>query len=107
MKTRFQPLLFIITTAGFELNHPCYSEEYPYVTKILDPDNPVENDRYFVMINELDKDEEGKLIDDIKDEKIWPKANPIVTLTEVGLESIRDELQVALDKPEKNARFYD
>jgi len=105
MKTRFQPLLFIITTAGFEINHPCYAEEYPYVTKILDPNNPVENDRYFVMINELDKDEEGKLLDDIKDEKVWPKANPIVTLTEEGLESIRDELQVALDKPEKMRDF--
>ncbi len=105
MKTRFQPLLFIITTAGFELNHPCYAEEYPYVTKILDPDNPVENDRYFVMINELDKDEEGKLIDDIKDEKCWPKSNPIVVLTEEGFESIRDELQVALDKPEKMRDF--
>lgn len=105
MKTRKQPLLFIITTAGFELNHPCYSEEYPYVSKILDPNNPVENDRYFIMINELDKDDEGNLLDDIKDEECWPKANPIVVKTEVGLESIRDELCVALDKPEKMRDF--
>ena len=105
MKTRKQPLLFIITTAGFELNYPCYTEEYPYVSKILDPDNPVENDRYFVMINELDKDEEGKLLDDINDESCWSKANPIVVLTDEGLESIRDELRVALDKPEKMRDF--
>ena len=31
MKTRKQPLLFIITTAGRELNNPCYREEYKYV----------------------------------------------------------------------------
>ena len=105
MKTREQPLLMIITTAGFELNHPCYSEEYRYVSSILDPDNVIENDRYFVMINELDEDEEGNLIDDIKDEKAWIKANPIIGKTDVGKESIRDELLVAQDKPEKMRDF--
>lgn len=105
MKTRRQPILIIITTAGFELNYPCYREEYRYVSEILNPDIPIDNDRYFVMINELDKDDEGNLIDDIKDESVWPKANPIVTLTEVGLESIRDELKVAQDKPEKMRDF--
>lgn len=28
---RPQPLMFIITTAGFELNNPCYAVEYKYV----------------------------------------------------------------------------
>jgi len=105
MKTREQPLLMIITTAGFELNHPCYRDEYKYVSDILNPDSVVENDRYFVMINELDMDEEGELIDDIKNEKAWIKANPIIGKTEVGKESIRDELKVAQDKPEKMRDF--
>jgi phage terminase large subunit-like protein len=105
MKARKQPLSIIITTAGFELNNPCYREEYKYISEILNPDLPVENDRYFAMVNELDKDDEGNLIDDVKDEAVWPKANPIVTLTDVGLESIRDELKVALDKPEKMRDF--
>lgn len=105
MKTRTQPLLIIITTAGFDLNHPCYRDEYDYVSKILNPDIPVENDRYFVMINELDKDEEGNLIDDIKDESCWVKANPILAKTKEGLEAIRAELKVALDKPEKMRDF--
>ena len=105
MKTRKQPILFIITTAGFDLNHPCYKDEYDYVSKILDPNNPIENDRYFVMINELDKDEEGNLIDDITDEKCWIKSNPIVAKTSVGIESLRDELKVAIDKPEKMRDF--
>lgn len=101
MKTRKQPLLMIITTAGFELNNPCYKDEYLYVSSILNPDVEIENDRYFVMINELDSDEEGNLIDDIKEEACWIKANPIIAKTPEGIESIRDELKVALDKPEK------
>jgi phage terminase large subunit-like protein len=105
MKTRRQPILMIITTAGFELNHPCYREEYKYVSDILDPDKVTENDRYFAMINELDMDEEGNLIDDIQDETCWIKSNPIVAKTKEGIESIRDELKVALDKPEKMRDF--
>jgi len=105
MKSRRQPLLFIITTAGFDLNNPCYKDEYQYVSKILNPSIDIFNDRYFVMINELDKDEEGNLIDDIRDEHCWPKANPIISTSEEGMESIRAELVVALDKPEKMRDF--
>jgi phage terminase large subunit-like protein len=101
MKTRRQPLLFIITTAGRDLNYPCYREEYKYISDILDPDCEVENDRYFAMVNELDMDDEGNLLDDINDESCWPKANPVVTLTEEGIASIRDEVKTAQDKPEK------
>ena len=104
-KTRQQPLLMIITTAGFELNNPCYAEEYKYVSRILNPDDEVNNDRYFAMVNELDMDDEGNLIDDISDEKVWLKCNPIVAKTPEGLESIRDELKVATDKPEKMRDF--
>jgi phage terminase large subunit-like protein len=101
MKTRKQPLLFIITTAGRDLNYPCYREEYKYVSDILDPDCEVDNDRYFAMVNELDTDDEGNLIDDINDERCWPKANPIVTLSPEGMDAIRDEVKTAQDKPEK------
>lgn len=105
MKTRRQPLLIMITTAGFELQNPCYSEEYRYVSEILNPDMPIANDRYFCMVNELDVDGEGELLDDIEDENVWAKSNPIVTLTNEGMDSIRDELRVALGKPEKMRDF--
>jgi phage terminase large subunit-like protein len=105
MKTRRQPILIIITTAGIDLNSPCYKEEYTYVSKILDPDNPVENDRYFAVIYELDKDENGELIDDINDESCWRKSNPITYDDPVVLENIRSELLVAKDKPEKMRDF--
>jgi len=99
MKMRKQPLLIIITTAGFDLNHPCYKDEYSYVSKILDPNIDISNDRYCVMICELDKG------DNFKDEENWLKANPIVASTQIGIESLRDELKVAIDKPDKMRDF--
>jgi phage terminase large subunit-like protein len=96
---RPQPLMMIITTAGFELNNPCYSVEYKYISNILDPNNPINNDEYFVMVNELDKD------DDIKNESVWEKANPILCSYEEGLAFLRGELKAALDVPEKMRNF--
>lgn len=105
MKTRLQPLLAIITTAGFDLNNPCYRDEYDYVGKILNPENPIENDRYFALVCELDKDEEGKIIDDITKPEVWIKSNPILGETEVGLQSLKAELKIAQGKPEKMRDF--
>lgn len=105
MKARVQPILLIITTAGENLDSPCYRDEYDYIQKLLDPENPIENDRYLALVCELDKDKDGKLIDDIKDEKNWLKSNPILAKTEVGIENIRAELKIALDKPEKMRDF--
>lgn len=99
MGARPQPLLMIITTAGFNLNNPCYRVEYKYVSQILDPNSPVANDNYFVMINELDTD------DDIKDERNWEKANPILASYEEGRRYLRRQLKIALDVPEKMRNF--
>lgn len=99
MGARTQPLLMIITTAGFDLSKPCYRVEYQYVSRILDPNDPITNDNYYVMINELDKG------DDIKDENNWPKANPILCSYENGIEYLRKQLKVALDVPEKMRNF--
>ncbi|MEY9097011.1 terminase large subunit [Paenibacillus sp. RC84] len=99
MIARLQPLLMIITTAGRNLNYPCYRIEYNFVSKLLDPDIDLENDEYFAMVNELD---EG---DDIKDESVWPKANPIVCSYPQGIKNLRSELKMALADPEKMVNF--
>ena len=99
MISRPSPLLMIITTAGFDLAKPCYTVEYKYVSDILDPDNSIEDDEYFVMINELDKD------DDFTDERVWPKANPIVCSYDKGIENLRGKLRAALNAPEKMRNF--
>jgi phage terminase large subunit-like protein len=96
MVARKNPLIVIITTAGFDLSKPCFTE-YQYVSKILSGE--VENDDYYVMICELDPE------DDIKDESNWIKANPIVATYDKGIQSIRSELHIALDVPEKMRNF--
>lgn len=105
MGARPEPILVVITTAGYELGHPCYRVEYHYASQILDPASPIRNEQYFVMINELDKDEQGELIDDIKDEAVWAKANPILCSYDVGVDYLRGQLQAALDAPEKMRTF--
>ena len=99
MGARLQPLMMIITTAGFNLSNPCYRVEYKYVSQILDPNSPIENEQYFVMINELDKD------DDVKDENVWPKSNPIISSYDGGMNYLRGQLKIALDVPEKMKTF--
>ena len=98
MVARKEPLMFVITTAGFDLSRPCFVE-YQYVSRILNPDDDTENDDYFGIICELDPG------DDIKDESNWIKANPIVATYEEGLASIRSDLKTALDVPEKMRSF--
>lgn len=98
MVARKEPLMVVITTAGFDLSTPCYTE-YQYVSRVINPDDDVENDDYFVMICELDPE------DDVKDETNWIKANPIVATYEAGLESLRSALKLALDVPDKMRSF--
>ena len=58
------------------------------------------------MINEMDRDENGKFTDDINDEKMWLKANPIAASYPVGLDNIRKRLEVGKIRPEKMDDFY-
>jgi phage terminase large subunit-like protein len=119
MGARTQPLLAIITTAGFDLNNPCFRVEYDLVSKILNPDVPVELDNYFAMVNELEKNETGEkietpdgrtvapgdLLDDIKNENVWVKANPIICSYPEGVDYLRKKCQEALEAPEKQRNF--
>ena len=61
-------LTFAITTAGFNLNGPCY-EHYRFCKQVLSGN--VKKDSLFIYIAELDKE------DDIWDSKNWAKANPL------------------------------
>lgn len=101
MGAREQPLHCTITTAGFDLEFPCYKVEYTLVSKILDPNIDLTLDNYFCMVNELDKDDQGQLIDDIKDEKSWIKSNPIVASYPAGIKGLRDSYQESLGINEK------
>lgn len=100
MGARPEPLLIIITTAGFDLSNPCYSVEYQkIIVPLLDPNNPFEADYYFAMVNELDSG------DDIRNEENWVKANPILCSYPEGVQYIRDRLSLAEQAPEKMRDF--
>ncbi|MFC5528481.1 terminase large subunit [Cohnella yongneupensis] len=90
MGMRRQPLLFIITTAGFDINGPCF-QEYDYCCKVLE--GTLVNEEYFIYIAQMDKD------DDIEDESNWPKCNPLMARSPEGMQYLRGQLNTAKDKP--------
>ena len=98
MIARRNPLLVVITTAGFDLEVPCH-DDYEYYSRVLNPDDDSENAEIFIAIYELDKG------DDVKDESNWIKANPIVATYERGMEALRGDLKIALEQPEKMRAF--
>lgn len=113
MKTRQQPLLSIITTAGIDVNCPCRRVEYEYVSKILNPNSEIINDRYFVAICEVDindtsevieidgrRIEPGQPIDVIGSKESIKKSNPILCNDGNAIKLIQEETREAIDKPE-------
>ncbi|CEO27306.1 terminase large subunit [Paeniclostridium sordellii] len=75
-----QCLISVITTAGFELNCPCF-KLYEYCKNILE--NVFTNDAQFVYIAEMDEE------DDIWNSKNWIKANPLVCKDAEDLENLK------------------
>lgn len=92
-----QPLIVIITTAGFDLNSPCV-KEYNYCTKMLE--GAVANDEYFVFITQLDENDEPF------NERNWIKANPLVASTENGMAALRRLAREAKDKGGDDLRDF-
>lgn len=72
-------LISVITTAGFEINCPCY-ELYEYCCNLLI--GLYTNEKQFVYITQMDKD------DDIWDYENWIKANPLVCKDKENLENL-------------------
>lgn len=79
---RAQALMTIITTAGMDVESPCH-KEYDYCKEILN--GQLVNERYFVMIRELDPK------DDEHDPANWIKANPLRAGTPAGLEKLQEQ----------------
>jgi phage terminase large subunit-like protein len=94
MGARAQPLMYIITTAGFDKNGPCYQEERTMVTGILDHTLSPSPEEVFGIIYTLDED------DDWTDEKVWIKANPNLGVS-VNINYMRSQVSQALALPRK------
>ena len=93
-----EPLLLIITTAGIDLNVPCY-REYQFCCSVLDPDVDVIDEEYLIDICEQDEDEakDPRLL---QDPKLWIKSNPIRATYPAGIEKIRTTYEKAMKVPE-------
>lgn len=86
MVNRRQPLLFVITTAGFNPNGACYQYR-KVVVDILE--GRKENDNTFGLIYTID---EG---DNWQDENVWLKSNPSAPNTPT-LEGLRNAYNIAI-----------
>ena len=92
------PLTLAITTAGFNINSPCY-EQYELAKKVLS--GVVEKESLFIYIAEMDED------DDIWDYKNWAKANPLLLWNEdnsYNMEKVKDMSEKAIDAKEKGGK---
>lgn len=95
MGARKQPLLLMITTAGFDKESPCFAYRR-MITELLDGIKTDENT--FGIIYTLD---EG---DDWQDPKTWIKANPNLGVS-VDPDFLKSELVDALNQPSKQTSF--
>lgn len=68
MGAREQPVLWIVTTAGFNRAGPCFAMR-SYAVKVLE--RTLEDDSFFSIIYTLDEDD-----DPLEDPSCWVKANP-------------------------------
>lgn len=93
--SRRQPLMFGITTAGFNQASFCF-EQRDYAIKVLE--EIVQDDAFFACIFTLD---EG---DDWTDERTWCKANPNLGVS-VKLDDLRDKAQRARTLKSQQAQF--
>lgn len=103
MGSRRQPLLYIITTAGFDRACACY-ELREYAIQVLK--GSFEDDALFAIIYTLDLPEkegdEGG--DDWLDESVWIKANPNLGVS-VKIEDMRDMAREAEVSPSARTNF--
>ncbi len=92
---RKQPLIWIVTTAGFNTKGIC-AEKYDYAVKVLN--GAIEDESFFAYIAQPD---EG---DDPFDEKTWYKANPNLGVS-VNIEDLRKKAKQAKEIPAALTNF--
>jgi len=85
---RRQPMIFTITTAGFDKTSPCFLMRRIYIDVLL---GIKKQENTFVMIYSAD---EG---DDWKDPKTWAKSNPNIGVS-ISAEYLEEEFKSALNR---------
>lgn len=95
---REQPLIYIITTAGFDKNSACYQEERTIAVQILERSIEPVPETYFCIIYTLDEE------DDWTDSKVWIKSNPNLNVS-VRWDYLAKRIQAALMSPSKQNKI--
>lgn len=88
--SRFNPMSIIITSAGYEMSYPYYSEIRKAAIEMLD--GHIENDSLFTLIYCLDSE------DDFRDESVWKKSMPGLDIM-VPRSYVRDRIQNIKTQP--------
>lgn len=93
-----QSLIFIISTAGFNLNAPMYTDEWPYAKDVL---SEVYTDHeYFAIIFEQDDEEEWQ------ERQMWAKSNPLINESDELKEQIETFLQKRVDEAVQKGTMF-
>jgi len=95
MGSRRQPLMYLITTAGFEKDYPCFEME-GRIKRILDGSEV--DDTVFGMVYSLDTG------DSWEDSSLWIKANPNLGVSK-KLQTMEDDFKEAFSMPSKQNNF--
>jgi phage terminase large subunit-like protein len=95
MGARTNPLIYIITTAGFNINSVCRNAENVY-KEILRGEK--QDNNAFIMIHELDAN------DNWEDPENWEKANPNLN-NSIKLSYLKSEYTKAKNQPSKIPNF--
>ncbi|WP_064782987.1 terminase large subunit [Staphylococcus sp. AntiMn-1] len=93
-----QSMIFIISTAGFNLNAPMYTDEWPYAKEVLD--NSYEDEEYFAVIYEQDSEDEWQ------DRSMWAKSNPLINESDELKEQIDTFLQKRVDEAVQKGTMF-
>lgn len=93
-----QSLIFIISTAGFNLNAPMYTDEWPYAKEILA--GSYTDDQYFAIIFEQDHEEEWQ------DKSMWAKSNPLINENDDLKEQIEEFLQKRVNEATQKGTMF-
>ena len=90
MLQRTQPLMIVITTAGFDLQSPCH-DMYMLGVEILE--GIKDDDTFLPVIFQLDEDDDWK---DMDNTEVWKKCQPNLGVT-VTVDAMRAEVKKALN----------
>lgn len=93
-----QSLIFIISTAGFNLNAPMYTDEWPYAKDILS--ESFDDPEYFAIIYEQDSEDEWQ------DSTMWAKSNPLINESDELKEQIEDFLEKRVTEATKKGSMF-